>query len=597
MKTFSFSLVVSILFVANVWSVGGLSGGLHGHGMRVFPDEQKFTVIDNDAYSIAESPSKQGWYYSVASVANTPTGLVAVYRRSDFHTAVMTDIMVAYSNDGGRSWKGHHRIAQADVWNELGCWVAPQLSRLSDGRLVIISDFGHRDSGDDWPMLSTWQKPHRGMWNYLFWSDDDGKTWSDPIKIDDVGGEPGYITETESGVLLYTRTESKQTNILWNPPSPWNDIYYYNSAVLSFDGGKTWDTAVTLADDPHHGDCEVGTVDLGDGRLMAVTRIGLGNGQFRNPSRIAYSYDDGRTWTDHQLSPFYAQRPIIRRLQSGNLLLHYRNRWGTPAIYAVLLKPDEKLPYEPAIFLYEEDRCKLEDNVLTLRTEEGIKNLVTYGFYPAHNPASKVEIEATLKVESADINACNISAGCWIRFEPGRISLADRPGDGFDIDTTQWRDYRIVRENGILRISVDGQIRLETDVSDLLRRDVVVGNRQVKSFNWNHVGDEAAEGWGTAGVSHWKALKVTVQNPYDYTIEWDWNARDGYPDPFRRDRIIALDIIASSPGHTGYGGSTQLEDGTIVILDYTVGGNGGKPARMPFIRSYILTEDMFELED
>jgi hypothetical protein len=36
-----------------------------------------------------------------------------------------------------------------------------------------------------------------------------------------------------------------------------------------------------------------------------------------------------------------------------------------------------------------------------------------------------------------------------------------------------------------------------------------------------------------------------------------------------------------------------LEDGTIVIVDYTVGGNGGRPARMPFARSYRLTEDMF----
>ena len=565
------------------------------HGMRVLPDEFKHTVIDNDARSVAESPSKLGWYYSVAGVADTPTGLVAMYRRSDFNTAVMTDIMIAYSGDGGKSWQGPHSIAHGVAWNELGCWIAPQLSRLSDGRLVIISDFGHRTSGNDWPMLTNWQKPDRGMWNYLFWSEDDGKTWSEPIKIDDVGGEPGYILETDKGVLLYTRTESKQTDILWNPPSPWNDIYYYNSAVLSFDGGKTWDTAVTLADDPHHGDCEVGTVDLGNGKLMAVTRIGLANGRFRNPSRIAYSHDDGRTWTGHQLSPFYAQRPILRRLQSGNILLHYRNQWGTSANYAALLRPGEELSYEPAIFIYDEERTHLDDARLTIRTDEGIKNLVTYGFYPAHNPDSKVVIEATLKVDSADINACNISAGCWIRFEPGRISLADRPEEGFAIDTTQWRDYRIVRDGTALSIEVDGHRRLETDVSDLLVRDVVVGNRQVKSFNWNHIGEEDADGWGTAGVSHWKALRVSVGNPHDYDIDWSWNAGDGYPDPFRRERIIALDIIASSFGHTGYGGSTQLEDGTIVILDYTVGGNGGEPARMPFIRSYLLTEEMFGL--
>ncbi len=585
------------------------------HEMRVLSDNHKYTIADNDERTISESPSKLGWYYSVVSVANTPTGLVACYRRSDFHTAVMTDIMIAYSSDGGKSWHGHHSIAHADVWNEQGCWVAPQISRLSDGRLVIISDFGHRRSGNDWPMLSKWQYPPRGMSNHLWWSSDDGKTWTGPFKIDDVGGEPGYITETDNGTLIYTRTESKRTDILWNPPEPWNDIYYYNSAVLSFDSGKTWDMVVPLGDDPHHGDCEVGTVDLGGGNLMAVTRIGMGNGQFRQPSRIVYSDDDGRTWRDHRLSPFYGQRPVIRKLSSGKLLLHYRNKWGTVANYATLIDPKEELPYEPCLWVYDEKRCRLEDGVLTMRTDEGIKNLIGYGFYPAHNPESRVEISAELKVETADINGCNISAGCWVRLEPGRVSLADRPEVGFDIDATQWHYYRIVRENGQLSIYADGELRLRTDVSDLLTRTVHIGNRMVKSFNFDHIGQEkksghgrpnqvgekreyvdaskADSGWGTKAISRWRSLSVKVDNPHDYDIDWKWHPEKGYPDQFRRDRIIALDIIASSSGHTGYGGSAQLDDGSIVIVDYTVGGNGDKPARMPFARSYRLTEEMF----
>jgi len=585
------------------------------HEMRVLSDNHKFTIADNNALTISESPSKLGWYYSVVGVVNTPTGLVASYRRSDFHTAVLTDIMIAYSSDGGKSWHGHHSIAHGDVWNELGCWVAPQISRLSDGRLVILSDFGHRRSGNDWPMLAKWQFPPRGMSNHLWWSEDDGKTWTGPIQVDDVGGEPGYITETDNGVLLYTRTESKQTDILWNPPQPWNDIYYYNSAVLSFDRGKTWDTVVPLGDDPHHGDCEVGTVELGGGNLMAVTRIGMGNGQFRQPARLIYSDDDGRSWKGHRLSPFYAQRSIIRKLDSGKLLLHYRNKWGTSANYAVLFDEDEELPYEPALWVYDEKRCRLENGTLTMRTDDGIKNLIGYGFYPAHNPESRVEINAELKVDAADINGCNISAGCWVRFEPGRISLADRSEDGFDIDTTQWRSYKIVRENSELSIYVDGKRRLKVDVSDLLTRIVQVGNRMVKSFNFDLIGHEeesghtladqtgekreyvsennADFGWGSKAVSHWKSLSVKVDNPYDYDIDWKWNPEKGYPDQFRRERMIALDVIASSGGHTGYGGSTQLEDGTIVIVDYTVGGNGGRPARMPFARSYRLTEDMF----
>ena len=116
----------------------------------------------------------------------------------------------------------------------------------------------------------------------------------------------------------------------------------------------------------------------------------------------------------------------------------------------------------------------------------------------------------------------------------------------------------------------------------------------VKNFNFDHIGDDNDTGWGTEAVSHWESLSVKVENPYDYDIDWSWDPEKGYPDQFRRDRIMALDIIASSSGHTGYGGSTQLNDGTIVIVDYTVGGNGGKPARQPFARAYRLTEKMFE---
>ena len=118
-------------------------------------------------------------------------------------------------------------------------WIAPQMSVLRDGRLVIVCDFGHRTSRNNHPMLSEWQKPDRGMANYLFWSEDNGKTWSSGIKIDDVGGEPGYPIEMSDGTLAFTRTSSKRTDQLSNPPAPWNDIYYRNEIVFSEDRGKT----------------------------------------------------------------------------------------------------------------------------------------------------------------------------------------------------------------------------------------------------------------------------------------------------------------------------------------------------------------------
>ena len=71
-------------------------------------------------------------------------------------------------------------------------------------------------------------------------------------------------------------------------------------------------------------------VELEPGHLLAMTRVGFGGGKFGQPSRLVHSYDSGRTWSEPTLTPVYGQRTMLHRLQSGKLLVTYRNRWGTP---------------------------------------------------------------------------------------------------------------------------------------------------------------------------------------------------------------------------------------------------------------------------
>lgn len=151
------------------------------------------------------NPNPRGeWYYRGANVVLANDGaLAACWQLSDNYTALMCHIFVAHSLDGGKTWQDYKSIVPANVWEDISVWVVPQMSVLRDGRMMIISDLGPRGPGRDFPMLSAWQKPGRGMSNHDFWGSDHGKTCTKIEKIENVGGEPGYILELTDGSLAY----------------------------------------------------------------------------------------------------------------------------------------------------------------------------------------------------------------------------------------------------------------------------------------------------------------------------------------------------------------------------------------------------------
>ena len=431
--------------------------------MRAVPDDRKFVIANQESHEAdLICPNPRGWYCSVANVVAAPTGLVAVYRLSDSHSAVYTHIVVAYSDDGGRSWHGRRSISQRNVWEQQSVWIAPQLSRLRDGRLVIICDQGHRTSKDRCPRLALWQQPALRMANYLFWSDDHGKSWSQPVQCDIVGGEPGYIVDLSDGTLVYTRTETLETDAFESPPPPGHSIYHRNTAVFSDD--------------------------------------------------------------------------------------------------------------------------------------RGAENQVFFSLYPALTSRARVEMEAELRLADQSSEGCDLFAGCLVPLTPQGVSLTDSGENDssfddkvsaqrhakesasvfatpvFQLDTTQWHRYRIVRAEGEISIYVDGRLRLKESAPNVACRLVRFGSK-------------------LRGVSHWRAVSVSVENPQDYSIDWRWRADSGaYPDQFRRARMVRLDATSDS----GYSNWDRMEDGTIVIADYTndeFSDAASMSGKQPIIKAYIITEE------
>lgn len=463
-------------------------------------------------------------------------------------------------------------------------------------------------------MLAQWQKPERGMSNWTFFSTDAGVTWTKPRKIDDVGGEPERIHELSNGVLMYTRTDSRPTTAIKRPVQPWGANYYRSTAVFSDDKGATFDRTSILVDDPLVGDCEVGVCEYAPGKLVAMTRIGDGGSQFGQPSRLVYSDDHGRTWSKPVLAPFYGHRPIPGKLRSGKMLVTFRNAWGTTGSYAFLYDVKERFAYQPNSFIWDESRCRLEDGVMEMRTADGSRSAIEFTLYPVEDDDSAVEMEAELAVREADKEGCLICAGAWLRFEPNRVSLADRDAEGFQIDATKFHRYRIVNRDKKLSVYVDGKLMLQTTNEGIFNRRVRFGNRPGGRAAVGTIANETRGGSSPAntaansganqtnrntplrGVQYhanaahslWRSVSAKVMNRRDHSINWSWNARQGFPDQFRRDRFVRLDLNGTfAAGDSGYSGWTQTDDGNIVVVDYTTGEAGKLPV---FVRAYLLRE-------
>jgi hypothetical protein len=554
--------------------------------MKTVANAQKFTIY-----------KEEGIYLSQVSIVSTKTGLVCAFRRSDQHCATTTDIMIAHSIDVGRTWSKPYSIAHLDWKEDEAIYVAPELNKMQDGSLVLIVDRGVRKYKGEWVSLYHWQKPDLGMSNFVFYSHDDGQSWDGPHQIDQIGGEPDRVHQLTDGSMVYTTTvafERSDTRSLSTKPlgslEPY--AYYRNVLMASVDGGSTWSQRSVLADDQLYSDVEVGIVEIAPGKLLAVSRCGDMGGAYGQPSRLRVSEDFGQTWSGYSQLPFYGQRPIPGKLQSGRILVTYRNHWGTSGNWAFVFDPEESFQYEPSSFIWEEHRCQIKDDIMVLTTEEGKDPLpnrgtytgttgaVAFNLYPVEDDAARVVIEAELRVQDADVNGCCISAGCWIRFMPGRVCLADRPEDGFELDTEQWHRYRIIRDKGTVSIIVDGELKLQVPIAGTETRFVHFGNRLtvLNCFQKNR------------SISMWKSFSAIVDNKADASISWKWHASQGYPDQFRRDRIVCLDKNGSFwHGNSGYGGWTQTEDGTIVIADYTCGSEPVEAT--PLIRAYVLREE------
>jgi sialidase-1 len=241
-------------------------------------------------------------YEAFPDLCLLPSGkLLCIYRESDWHVSSTSRTMLTESDDRGRTWTNHRPFDVTRTFAEhRSVWNAPRIAMLPDGRVVANFDaFVFPDEADSW----TWPQSRTCNQTFLWFSDDEGQTWSEPQLTEVQGICPDKVRLLSDEHWLMAISQ-------WSIRFPGA---FRVQVAHSFDAGRTWPQHALAAEQPGVQHAEPSLVRMPDQRLLCVMRE---NVHTTRPSHCVVSDDDGRTWSTPRPAPFYADRPAAGLLQS-----------------------------------------------------------------------------------------------------------------------------------------------------------------------------------------------------------------------------------------------------------------------------------------
>lgn len=498
--------------------------------------------------------------------------LLCTFCLDDQHLASeLAHIVLLESADDGRTWSDPRVVSESFPTKGDEPWITPRISRLRDGRLVILCDT------NDYLHAHESQEP--GI--YAWWSDDDGVTWSGPQPTGILGIEPDRVRELPDGTLIAgSHYAFKATHKLGQV------------AYLSQDGGRTWLGPNVVSSDKVHHYCEGAIVPLRSGRVACIMRDNNHGGY---PSYVSFSDDGGWNWSAPVEAPFSGDRPFAEQLPDGRVLVTFRNtagRAGTMAwigdieaetghqvaLAGLTRQSPTVLGYSPPLTSAERAADvvavpRLADGVLTLDAERGIAR---YGLLPVQGEWSKVDLQVRVRVSGDADQPCGViqvaRLGLQLKLYPGAIATRDfeHPIWHQPVDLTSWRNLRLRYLDGMWHISVDGQ--------ELLRWPVY------RESLWDRTIIGLAE--DAKGSMQLSSIAYEVENPTEPDHAWSWSAESSvYPNQYELDRWTMVDFNTNPRPDNGYSTWIPANDGRILVLDYT---NKDAPPGKAYVAGYLI---------
>jgi hypothetical protein len=191
-------------------------GGLKEERFEIAPPLELRRMLQQDFQERNNGLLRVGQYNAYNSYVVGEAG--TVYKVWTDNRNGLTTLYFAFSTDKGQTWSLESKIDE-----RIGRMFNPRLAVDRDGYLYV--------------MWRNWSNIKSNAF-YFARSGDEGQTWSNRIRIDEIGGKnfgrPNLEINTDNGYLYITWENRRYTN---------TGIYVTHSA----DGGQTWSGKIRMA--------------------------------------------------------------------------------------------------------------------------------------------------------------------------------------------------------------------------------------------------------------------------------------------------------------------------------------------------------------
>lgn len=247
--------------------------------------------------------------YRIPGLVTTSSGtLIAVYdirydKSGDLPGNI--DVGMSRSTDGGRTWEPMKVIMDMGGPNDNSGIGDPAILYDSTSKTLWCAALwskGNRSLHGSQPGLS----PDESGQFVLVKSEDDGKTWSEPINITAQVKNPIwhiYFNGPGRGIVMKDGTLVFASQYWDETTTPSKIGIPHSSIIYSKDKGKTWQSGIGAKSNT----TEAQVVELSPGTLMLNMRDN--RGKFRS---VAITKDLGKTWTEHLSSQHELIDPICQ---------------------------------------------------------------------------------------------------------------------------------------------------------------------------------------------------------------------------------------------------------------------------------------------